>query len=104
MRLPKKSVLIRLAIYVPLLGFFGWRALAQYQAEREAVQEIETAHPPGTTAPGEDPFEGLPTKTIDVNGKQIEVYEITPSQAEQYFGVEAETGGQEAKAETQDAG
>lgn len=34
---PSKSVLIRLAIYVPLLGFFGWRAGARAIDEREAA-------------------------------------------------------------------
>ena len=104
MRLPKKSILIRLAIYLPLLAFFGWRALAHYQAERQAAQEIEEAHPPGASVPAEDPFKDLPTKTIDVDGRQIEVYEITPAQAEQYFGVPADTGGEEAKGESGDAG
>jgi hypothetical protein len=34
---PSKSVLIRLAIYVPLLGFFGWRAGARAIDERTAA-------------------------------------------------------------------
>jgi hypothetical protein len=33
-------VIIRLAIYVPLLGFFGWRAADKAMAEREAADEV----------------------------------------------------------------
>jgi hypothetical protein len=36
---PGKSVWIRLAIYVPLLGFFGWQAGAKALDEREAADE-----------------------------------------------------------------
>jgi hypothetical protein len=34
---PSKGVLIRLAIYVPLLSFFGWRAADRALDEREAA-------------------------------------------------------------------
>lgn len=34
---PRKAVLIRLAIYVPLLAFFGWRAGARAIDERKAA-------------------------------------------------------------------
>lgn len=35
-----KGVIIRLAIYVPLLGFFGWRAADKAISEREAADEV----------------------------------------------------------------
>ncbi len=51
---PAKSVLIRLAIYLPLLGFFGWQAVDRAIAEREAAndafrQDMQTwlESPPG---------------------------------------------------------
>ena len=34
------GVTIRLAIYVPLLGFFGWRAWERFSTEREAADEV----------------------------------------------------------------
>lgn len=87
MRLPRKAVLIRLAIYVPLLSYFGWRAWEHLQAEREAERQQRDAEQQVDLA---DPFEGMPTKTIEVDGKQVKVYEITPEQAEAYLGVDAE--------------
>lgn len=85
MKLPRKAVLIRLAIYVPLLGFFGWRALAAYQAEKDAKLQQQQQADQVELA---DPFSGEPTKTIDVDGKKVKVYEISPEEAEQYFGVQ----------------
>jgi hypothetical protein len=79
MRLPRKAILIRLAIYLPLLGFFGWRAYQHWQAERAA----QSAPPP---APVGDPLQDLPSSTIEVDGRPVRVYEITPAQAEEYFG------------------
>ncbi len=35
-----KGVIVRLAIYLPLLGFFGWRAADKAMAEREAVDDV----------------------------------------------------------------
>lgn len=84
MRMPRKAILIRLAIYVPLLAYFGWQAWQHLQAERAAGAQPEHDQAPGELA---DPFDGLPTKTIDVDGKKVKVYEITPEQAEAYLGV-----------------
>jgi hypothetical protein len=36
----KLGVVIRLAIYVPLLAFFGWRAWERFSTEREAADEV----------------------------------------------------------------
>lgn len=35
-----KGVIVRLAIYVPLLGFFGWRAADKAMGEREAADDV----------------------------------------------------------------
>jgi hypothetical protein len=39
-RKPRLGLVIRLAIYVPLLGFFGWRAWERFANEREAADEV----------------------------------------------------------------
>lgn len=39
-RKPRLGILIRLAIYVPALGFFGWRAWERFASEREAADEV----------------------------------------------------------------
>jgi hypothetical protein len=39
-RKPPLGVLIRLAIYLPLLGFFGWRAWERFASERVAADEV----------------------------------------------------------------
>lgn len=36
----QRGVVIRLAIYVPLLVFFGWRAWERFTNEREAADEV----------------------------------------------------------------
>ncbi len=83
MRLPRKAVLVRLAIYLPLLGFFGWRAFMHWRAEQAATTAASDGESP---EPGELQLPP-PTKTIDVDGKAVQVYELTPAEAEAYFGV-----------------
>ena len=39
-RKPRLGIIIRLVIYVPLLGFFGWRAWDRFATEREAADEV----------------------------------------------------------------
>jgi hypothetical protein len=39
-RTPRLGIIIRLLIYVPLLGFFGWRAWERFTSEREAADEL----------------------------------------------------------------
>jgi hypothetical protein len=39
-RKPRLGLLIRLAIYVPLLGFFGWQAWVRFSNERVASDEL----------------------------------------------------------------
>lgn len=70
MRLPRKAILIRLCIYIPLLAFFGWQAYKRYQAE----QEVKTAAPE---------IEGVKRTIAGPDGKPIEYFEITEDQAKQ---------------------
>ena len=52
---PRLGLLIRVAIYIPLLGFFGWQAFDKFQRQGDAADErfrtaVEqyVAHPPKT--------------------------------------------------------
>lgn len=68
MRLPRKGILIRLCIYLPLLAFFGWKAYQRYQSEQAA----ERAAPE---------LEGTKRVITGPDGKPIEYFEITEEQA-----------------------
>lgn len=70
MQLPRKGILIRLFIYLPLLGFFGWQAYQRYRSE----QAVESAAPE---------LEGRKTKFTLPDGKSVEVVEISEEQARQ---------------------
>lgn len=73
----KKAVWIRMLIYVPLLGFFGYQALSRFKAGKEA-EKLENAAPE-TDKPT--------TRTVTLpDGRTVEVYEVTPDQAEMMFG------------------
>lgn len=74
MRLPRKGILIRLCIYVPLLAYFGWAAYQRYRTE-QAEQ----------SAPVQ--FEGDKKVVPLGDGRTIEVYEISEDQARQ-MGIE----------------
>lgn len=39
-RKPRLGIILRLVIYLPLLGFFGWRAWDRFISEREAADEV----------------------------------------------------------------
>lgn len=69
MRLPRKGILIRLAIYIPLLSFFGWKAYQRWSAT-----------PPPSN---ESAFDG-PRQVFKLpDGKSVEVVQITEEQARQ---------------------
>lgn len=70
MRLPRKAILIRLCIYIPLLAFFGWQAYKRYRSE----QEVQSAAPE---------LGGVKRTITGPDGKQIEYFEITEDQAKQ---------------------
>ena len=70
MRLPRKGILIRIAIYGTIITVLGVRALLQCNEERAAKQsEVEELGTPRTMT--------LP------DGKQVQVIEITPEKAAQ---------------------
>lgn len=78
MGLPSRGVIIRLFIYIPLIGFLGWRAMNSrcgadeptLSAEPSAVDELA-------------PYR----KTITLpDGTQQEIVELTPAQAEAVLG------------------
>jgi hypothetical protein len=79
MRLPRKRVLIRVLIYVPLLGYFGWQALDRWRAEQVAhspepsVEEKLAPHKKWMTFP---------------DGTKQEIYELTPEEAADILGHE----------------
>lgn len=73
----KKAVWIRMLIYVPLLGFFGYQALSRFKAGKEAEGQEQAA------PDGDQPK----TRTVTLpDGRTVEVYEVTPDQAEMMFG------------------
>jgi hypothetical protein len=94
MNLPRKGILIRLFIYVPLLGFFGWQAYQRYRAEQTVEQDAKAA----------PELEGRKTKFTLPDGKSVEVVEISEEQARQ-MGLEPGRGGSaEAPAKAAPAG
>ena len=90
MRMPSKGVLIRLAIYLPIIGFLAWRAFAPSKVE---------------DAPGEIAPEDYKSQTFTTeDGKKLEVIQVTPEQAEKMMGRPVPTPAEaEAKAEAADS-
>lgn len=74
-RLPRKGILIRLCIYLPLLGFFGWRAYEKWRSENA---------PPVQQQP--DSLEQYRRTVTLPDGTQQDYYELTREQAEQMYG------------------
>ena len=74
MRLPRKGILIRLAIYLPLLGYFGWRAYDRWWTEN---------HPPAAQT---DPLDPYRRKVTLPDGREQEYIELTREQAEELIG------------------
>lgn len=74
----RRGIIIRLFIYVPLIGFLGWRAMQGRCGADEPTIEAEP-----TT---EDEFAPY-RKTITLpDGRQQEIVELTPEQAEEILG------------------
>lgn len=73
-RWPRKGILIRLCIYLPLVGYFGWRAFDRWWTER---------HPPAIE---QDPLDPYRRKILLPDGSEQEVIELTREQAEQLLG------------------
>ena len=96
MRLPRKGVLIRLAIYVPLIGFLSWNAITNCQARRQAADEA------AATPPAPDMEERLaPHKRIITmpDGTQQAIYELTPEEAKEILGAPVEAAANEKAAD-----
>jgi hypothetical protein len=71
MRWPRKGILIRLLIYLPILGYLSWRVLAAREPAEAPV----------------DPAQSYPKRTFTTeDGKTFEVLEVTPEQAEKMMG------------------
>jgi hypothetical protein len=72
----RTGVIVRLLIYVPLLGFFGWQAVQRFQDGREVADDSFRAsveqwlqHPPRTM--------------VMPNGEVMPVLELTEEEAVQ---------------------
>jgi len=77
-RLPRKGILIRLCIYVPLLGYLSWRAFDRWWAE---------GHPEQTEQSELDAKLAPHKRMITLpDGTQQEIVELTPEQAEAILG------------------
>jgi hypothetical protein len=77
-RLPRKGILIRLAIYLPILAFLSWRAGQKWWAERQ----------PAPPTQDDVQLQLEPHKrTITLpDGSQQVVYEMTEEEAERILG------------------
>lgn len=77
MRWPRKGILIRLCIYVPLIAYFSWRALDRdgdrddADAADDDIERKLAPHKRMVTLP---------------DGTQQEIVELTPEQAEAILG------------------
>ena len=71
----KKAIYVRLAIYVPLILYFGYGALRAYWARQEAAQPVQTAPKETPELQGERKEMTLP------DGRTIEYVEISEEQA-----------------------
>lgn len=75
MRWPRKAILIRIAIYGPLILFFGGRAIyTRCVAEREASDATPA------------PIEGQKRTVTLPDGSSHEIIELSPEQAEKMLG------------------
>ncbi|MEX1361897.1 MAG: hypothetical protein AB1Z98_02160 [Nannocystaceae bacterium] len=78
MRLPRRGVLIRLVIYLPLFGFLGWRVV-----QARCGEPAPTVEPEPSLNDELAPYR----KTIVLpDGTQQEIVEMTPEQAEAVLG------------------
>jgi hypothetical protein len=80
MRWPRKGIVVRLAIYVPVIGFLSWNACATYRA-RVAAEEVGAA--PDPAAQELEKHQRVYTMP---DGTQQKVYELTPEEAERLLG------------------
>lgn len=86
MRLPRKGVLIRLLIYVPLIGYLSWSAITNCQARRAAEEAAATPSAPAPDPALQERLE--PHKRIIKlpDGTEQAIYELTPEEAQELLG------------------
>ena len=85
MRWPRKGILIRLAIYIPVIGFLGYNAWQKYRA-RSAAQEAAEAP---AVDPRREELEQHKREYTMPDGSKQQVYELTPEEAERLLGTPA---------------
>lgn len=78
MRLPRRGVLIRLVIYLPLFGFLGWRVVQARCGEPEPTVEPEPSL--------QDDLAPYRKTILLPDGTTQEIVEMTPEQAEAVLG------------------
>ena len=66
----RRGLIIRLLIFVPLFGYFGYGAYQKWRTEQAVADEAPTSR-----------------KMQLPDGRTIDVIELTPEQAERQFGV-----------------
>lgn len=74
---PKQKIWIRVAIYVPLILFFGWRALQAHWARQKA--QSQPVEPAGALEAPE--LEGTQREIELPNGQTVIITEMTEEQA-----------------------
>jgi hypothetical protein len=67
-------LLVRLLIYIPLLGFFGWRAVERFMAERAAADD-------NFRVSVDRWLQHQPRAIMMPNGEVMPVYELTEDEA-----------------------
>lgn len=71
---PRLGVIVRILIYVPLLGFFGWQAVQRYQDGRRVADD-------GFRTSVEQWLEHPPRSVVMPNGDVMPVFELTEQEA-----------------------
>ena len=74
----RQAILVRLAIYLPLIAYFGWGALRTWRAEAEARARPGSGVTSDATAPA---LPGTPKQVALPDGSTITVYEMTEDEA-----------------------
>lgn len=69
-------MIIRVLIYVPLLGFFGWQAVQRFQDGRRAADD-------NFRASVEQWLQHPPRNVMMPNGEMMPVFELTEQEAVQ---------------------
>lgn len=71
---PRLGIILRLLIYLPLLGFFGWRATRDFIDQRHAADEAFRASI-------QQWLQHQPRTIMMPNGEEMPVFELTEQEA-----------------------